>query len=183
MLSDLKRLKLTRYFEMYDIDDDGVVDRRDFERIIENVRFLHGVPQTSPVFTSLQAAYMDQWHALMVSADIDENGSVDPDEWVAYFTGVIGDQELYEAAVTNLVFGLLSVFDTNGDGVLGADEFVNFYGLFGRSAALARQVFIELDRDFDGKISMEELMVMAEGFFRSDDPDAPGNSLFGPLED
>ena len=36
MLTDLQTKKLTRYFEVYDIDDDGVIQASDFERIVEN---------------------------------------------------------------------------------------------------------------------------------------------------
>jgi len=42
MLTDLQTKKLTRYFQVYDIDDDGAIEASDFERIVENVRVLHG---------------------------------------------------------------------------------------------------------------------------------------------
>ena len=183
MLTDLQRAKLSRYFQMYDVDDDGVVGRKDFERILENLRQLYNLGDSDPRFIAIRESYLQQWEGLVEFADIDADGTVDPEEWLAYFTGVLGDTELYEAAVTSLVFELLNFFDTDEDGVLGADEFVNFYGLFGRSAAMARQVFVGLDRDSDGRITVEELMLMAQEFFQGDDPQSPGNSLFGFLDD
>jgi Ca2+-binding EF-hand superfamily protein len=183
MLTDLQRAKLTRYFHMYDVDDDGVVGRKDFERILENLRQLYGLGEGDPRYQAIRESYLQQWEGLVEFADIDADGTVDPDEWLAYFTGVLGDSDLYEAAITSLVFELLNFFDTDEDGVLGADEFVNFYGLFGRSAAMARQVFLGLDRDADGQITVEELMLMAQEFFRGDNPDAPGTALFGLLDD
>ena len=36
MLTDLQTKKLTRYFQVYDIDDDGAIEASDFERIVEN---------------------------------------------------------------------------------------------------------------------------------------------------
>jgi Ca2+-binding EF-hand superfamily protein len=38
MLSDLYTKKLTRCFQVCDIDDDGCIAAADFERIVENVR-------------------------------------------------------------------------------------------------------------------------------------------------
>ena len=42
MLSDLQEKKLIRYFQVYDIDDDGKIGVSDLERVIENVRILRG---------------------------------------------------------------------------------------------------------------------------------------------
>jgi Ca2+-binding EF-hand superfamily protein len=33
---------VTRYFQVYDADDDGQIDAGDFERVVENVRILRG---------------------------------------------------------------------------------------------------------------------------------------------
>ncbi|MBT4438248.1 MAG: hypothetical protein HOD00_12070 [Gemmatimonadales bacterium] len=35
---------MTRYFQVYDADDDGQIDAGDFERVVENVRILRGEP-------------------------------------------------------------------------------------------------------------------------------------------
>ncbi len=43
MLTPLQRMKLARYFTVYDVDDDGKVGLRDFERVLANVRVLHGL--------------------------------------------------------------------------------------------------------------------------------------------
>ena len=42
MLSDLQTKKLTRYFQVYDMDDDGRIEASDFERVVENVKILRG---------------------------------------------------------------------------------------------------------------------------------------------
>jgi hypothetical protein len=48
MLTDLQAKKLTRYFQIYDINDDGRIESSDFERVIENVRVLRGASEHSP---------------------------------------------------------------------------------------------------------------------------------------
>ena len=54
MLSDLQRDKLTRYFRVYDINDDGRIRADDFQRVVENVRILHGLDDGSPAHRALR---------------------------------------------------------------------------------------------------------------------------------
>lgn len=181
MLSDLQERKLTRYFRVHDVDDDGRVARPDFERVVENVRMLHGVGENSPEHQALRDAYLQRWEALRASADADNDGGVDLDEWLAYWDGVLADEKRYQAEIASVTDHLFELFDDDADGELGADEFCNFYGVYGLKSAEARQVFLDLDLDGDGVVTREELSEMADQFYRSDDPDAPGNGLFGPL--
>ena len=182
MLTDLQRQKLTRYFRVYDVDDNGTISLPDFERVVENVRALYGVDETSPVHVGLRDGYLLRWSALAESADKDHNGGVELDEWLAYWADVIHDDARYEVEVASVTQRLFEVFDTDLDGVLGSDEFCNFYGVYGLKSALARQVFMDLDADGDGRVTRQELLDMAHEFYRSDDPDAPGNRLFGPTD-
>ncbi|MGD8321338.1 MAG: EF-hand domain-containing protein [Gemmatimonadota bacterium] len=181
MLTDLQTTKLTRYFRLYDVDDDGRIARPDFERVLENVRALHGADPDSQTHRGLREGFLSRWHALAASADIDEDGGVDLSEWLAYWDAVLADEGRYAAEVTSVAEHLFEIFDTDEDGVLGSDEFVNFYAVYGLKSALARQIFLDLDVDGDGRVTRQELVDMAHDFYRSDDPDAPGNRLFGPL--
>lgn len=180
MLSDLQRAKLTRYFRVYDINDDGRIQPDDFLRVVENVRILHGLDDGSPAHEGLRDGYLNRWEALRTAADADADGGVDLDEWLSYWEGVLENDARYEREVAAVTQRMLSLFDTDEDGVLGADEFCDFYGVFGLSAAMARDVFVELDANGDGEVSRDELLEMSEQFYRGDDPDAPGNRFFGP---
>ena len=181
MLSDVQKDKLTRYFRVYDIDDDGRIALPDFERVVENVRMLHGVDERSAAHRKLRESYLRRWEALAAGADVNNDGAVHVDEWLTYWDGVLSDETRYQAEVAGVVDTLFEIFDDDGDGVLGADEFCNFYGVYGLKSALARQVFIDLDLDGDGVVTRQELMEMAHEFYRSGDPNAPGNRLFGSV--
>ena len=182
MLSDLQQKKLTRYFRVYDVDDDGRIARPDFERVVENVRALYGADARSPRHRDLEKGYLLRWDSLAASADTDHDGGIDLSEWLSYWDGVLADDARYTSEVSSVAERLFEIFDTDEDGVLGPDEFCNFYGVYGLKSALARQVFLDLDEDGDGIVSRQELMIMAHQFYRSDDPAAPGNRLFGPTD-
>ena len=181
MLSDLQEKKLTRYFQVYDIDDDGRIAASDLERVIENVRILRGASERSRAGNGLRAAFMTFWNALTASADSDRDGGIDLDEWLAYWQVALEDDARYETEVEAITDHLFTVCDTDEDGEIGPDEFADFYGLFGLGSNLARSVFVELDANGDGVISREELLEVSRQFYRSDDPGSAGNMLFGPF--
>ncbi len=181
MLTPLQQEKLIHYFRLYDVDDNGRIARADFERVAENVRALHLSGERSPEYRAIHDGFLARWESLRASADADDNGSVDVHEWLRYWEGVLADEARYQAEVAGVVERLLELFDTDGDGVLGADEFCSFYAIYGMKAAMARRVFLDLDVDGDGAATREELMDMVHEFYRGDDPRAPGNRLFGPV--
>lgn len=182
MLTDLQTKKLTRYFRVFDVNDNGRIARPDFERVVENVRALYGAQEGSAEHREIEAGFMRRWEALRASADADHDDGVDLTEWLAYWDGVLADEARYQEEIASVTEGLFKIFDTDEDGVLGADEFCNFYGVYGLKSAMARQVFLDLDADGDGRVTRAELVAMAHEFYRGDDPHAPGNRLFGSLD-
>jgi Ca2+-binding EF-hand superfamily protein len=178
MLTDLQTKKLTRYFQVYDIDDDGRIDASDFERIVENVRVLHGTEGNGP--DALRDAYMARWEKLRASADADGDRGIDIDEWFAYWQLALEDDARYEEEVQAITDRLFTVFDLDEDDRIGPNEFADFYGVFGLSVRLAGTVFTELDTNADGVITRTELLEVSREFYRGDDVEAPGNVLFGP---
>ena len=180
MLSALQEKKLTRYFQVYDIDDDGQISVSDFHRVIENVRIVRGAAEGSFAEQGLRHAFMTFWSALTAAADTDKDGGIDLDEWLAYWQIALESDTRYEEEVEAITDHLFTVFDTDADGEIGPDEFVDFYGVFGLGANLARSVFVELDANNDGIISRREMLEVGRQFYRSDDPGSAGNMLFGP---
>lgn len=180
MLTHLQRRKLTRYFRVYDVDDDGRLAMADFERIIENVRIIHGISSGSTAYCALRDAYTIRWDALRGVADSNADDGVDLEEWLGYWSELLDSEERYDEEVTAVTNRIFDMFDTDQDGTLGADEFCDFFGVFGLKAALARRVFAEIDLDGGGAISRERLRKLTDEFYSSDDPNAPGNNLFGP---
>jgi Ca2+-binding EF-hand superfamily protein len=179
MLSDLQAKKLTRYFQVYDIDDDGRIEVSDFERIVENVRILHG-ETSSNEHSELSEAYMALWNRIRSVADGDRDGGVDLDEWLAYWQLALEDDQPYELEVQAITDRRFTIFDLDEDDAIVMSEFCDFYGVFGLAVTLAETVFASLDADADGSISRAELLEASRDFFQSNDVEAAGNVLYGP---
>jgi Ca2+-binding EF-hand superfamily protein len=178
MLSDLQTRKLTRYFHVYDIDDDGRIEASDFARIVENVRVLHG--EEDGAVDGIHGAYRKLWDRISEAADADGDRGIDLDEWLAYWQVALEDDARYEDEVEALTERLFAVFDMDDDDSIGPAEFADFYGMFGLPVSLAETVFAELDQDQDGRVTRDELRAAGRAFFRSDDVEEAGNLLFGP---
>lgn len=177
MLTDLQTKKLTRYFQVYDIDDDGRLERSDFERIVENVELLHG---NGSAASGLRAAYTARWDSLRASADMDGDRGIDLDEWLAHWQIILEDGAKAQAEAAAITDRLFSVFDLDEDDRIGPGEFADFYGVFGLSVDLSRTVFETLDTNEDGVLTREELLALSQDFYFGDDVEAAGNVLFGP---
>lgn len=177
MLSDLQTKKLTRYFQVYDIDDDGQIEASDFERIVENVQLLHGGGREAE---PLRAAYMSRWDRLRAAADSDGDRGIDLDEWLGYWQLTLEDDDRFEVEAQAITDRLFTVFDLDEDDAIGPSEFADFYGVFGLPVSLSRAVFDTLDTNEDGVITREELLAHSRDFYRGNDVEAAGNLLFGP---
>lgn len=120
-MTDFQTRKLTRYFQIHDIDDDGAIEASDFDRNIENVRVLRG--EDGNGHSQLSGAYRELWLRISNAADGDKDGSVDLDEWLAYWQITLEDDGRYQDEVLGLTNRLFTVFDldkddTNEDGAI-----------------------------------------------------------------
>ena len=78
---------------------------------------------------------------------------------------------------------LFAGMDADGDGQITAAENRGWFEVFGLDVAGAPAVFAACDLNGDGFISRDEWLQLVEQFFYSDDPKAPGNTLFGVLKE
>lgn len=87
----------------------------------------------------------------------------------------------FEDAVIRIADAFMCIVDTTGDGSLDFDEYVRMYAGLGIDLTHSSDAFRRLDRDGDGKISYEEFRAAITEFYLSDDENAPGNWLLGPM--
>lgn len=178
-MSVLER-KYAKRFEMLDADGSGVVDRADFELLTDRLVKGLGVTDGSPKAERVRAGYLELWSSLRrMIGDGDELSRP------AFISGLIrmaGDRAGFKRVIEPLARLNLSLCDADGDGNLNEAEFVNLLKLFNAtSVGEAGEIFHRLDANGDGFLSLEEILDALCDFYVSEDPNAPGNSLFGKL--
>ncbi len=177
MLTDLQKRKLAVLFHANDANRDGFLEQEDFERIADLYAQPRGWQPGSPGYDSLHATFLGIWQGLRESAHPARADRVTLDEMLASFDRLFESGSDVVAQWSDLV---CSTLDADGDGKLGVAEYRQLLATASLDAHVADQTFPRLDLNSDGYITKEELNQLFDEFFLSDDPNAPGNWLWGP---
>jgi Ca2+-binding EF-hand superfamily protein len=178
MLTDLQTRKLTRMFNAYDADHSGHLEFADFEAQFNNLAQMTELATDSAQYAELQSGYRAAWDEISRFGDADHNGRVTLDEWLAYCADVVQSPDKFAQGIGAIASLNGKLLDRDGDGQISLEEFTVFRTPLDTEKAA---IFRQFDLDGDGYISADELVALFGQFFMSDDPDAPGNSWYGPI--
>ncbi|NEO84981.1 MAG: calcium-binding protein [Spirulina sp. SIO3F2] len=180
MLTDLQKRKLMKLFSMYDANCDGSLVSQDFDAVAQKLSGIAGWSTRSPKCLTLTHQLSQKWKRLKGSADSDRDQQISIDEWFCYYDEVLADKKRYAEQVKSLQELIFDVFDANGDGELSADEWAKLLSVYNISPVYVSIIFPKLDADQDGVLKKADVLALMDEFFYSDDPNAPGNLVFGP---
>lgn len=177
MTTDLQNRKYQKVFSNFDANSDGQIDQTDVDMIIQTWCRQFDVEPSSPEWRQITSIANRMWQDLLGGTDPDGNKVVTEEEWI---------QSAQQADFIDKVcipFGLAAfdLGDRDGDGKLSFEEMAKGTSAGGISAEETRDAFNRLDTDGDGYITKEEYSNALEDFYKSTDPDAPGNYLAGPF--
>jgi len=184
MLSNLKRRKLVKLFTMYDACNIGFLKFADYEQIVSRLANLRGFKIDSNEYQKMIEKYGFQW--IKMRGDIKEllqkkqESNVSLEEWLAYHEIVLqnGDHQKTTRVLDELVFDTVDVDRSNN---LDLSEWKIFFSIFNIPVVYADDSFQQIDRNGDGSITREELFPLLEEFYYSEDENAIGNRVFGPI--
>jgi len=181
MLTDLQLDKLEKFFYILDYDRNGVIEKEDFTGIAENLCILWSVKEEDIRHQAIVKKFEDGWETFNAFVNIEEEGKANWDHWLHFADEVIinGDEGIFNSYVENYVGGIFDNFDSDKDGYINLDEFIDLFVAYRIEVRFAAKAFRKLDRNKDDLISRGELITAVKEYFRSEDPDAPGNWLFG----
>jgi len=170
--------KFTKEFESLDVDNDGFVSRADFERIADNLASALGLERGSPKSDAIHAQYMVWWEGV-ATRDKDGDGRVDLAEWLAYDEEVTSSPEIFQKVLEAGADQLFQILDLDADGVVSLEEYTTWVGCYGVSDVMAKEAFQHLAASGTGRLSRAETRERVREYYQSEDPDSPGNWLFG----
>ena len=181
MLTDLQRDKLEKFFYILDYDRNGVIEKDDFIGIAENLCILWNIKEGESAYDRVMQKFEEGWDKFNMFIHIDNDGKANWEHWIEFADSHIihGDEEIYSSYVENYVGEIFDNFDADKDGYINLDEFIDLFVAYRIEVRFAAKAFRKLDLNKDDLISRGELISAVKEYFRSDDPNAPGNWLFG----
>jgi len=182
MLGDLQRQKAAHYFDLIDADDNGLIEPADFQMRADRLADVLGV--TGNDRAQLRRQVMKWWEHLSTLADANDDGRVTQNEWTMYWERFKIAVSLGRTArsIDNLKRVARETFraiDRTGNGQITHEEFSNWLAAW--DIADRDGVFERLDRDGTGVLTEDDFTEAVKEFYLSNDPQAPGNVLYGPL--
>lgn len=180
MLTALQIRKLTRAFTLFDLDQNGVMDRHDCELVVGATTKAMGYTPGSPEYATYHAEYMAGWNALVALADSDGDQTLTATEFCSAFGKLMAQPALFDALILGFVKTAIALWDSNHDGQVSEEEYKNYLLSIHVTAAEATAAFRRLDRNEDGYLSREELFENMKEYYFTADANAPGNWFFGP---
>lgn len=181
--TELQKQKLMHMFELLDIDGNGVLEYEDFRLVVDTLAQERGWEEGHRRYTSLVASNKRLWGMVSRSIDVDGDGSITLMEWLAFhIKAILGEPDpRFSTALTAISSFFCEMLDSDGDGKVCLDDYIDFCAAYNVSEEMARRSFKLFDRDGSGDISQAEVQQMVQEFYLSDDPSAPGNLFFGAL--
>jgi len=180
MLTPLQTRKLTRLFQLYDADNNGLLDAGDYALVAQNAASALGYQPDTADYVTLQTAYMGIWQGVRQLANIDNHGQLTLPAFLSSYDKLISQKALFAAVILEMAKQTVQFQDRNNDGKVDAEEHALYAMAHNIGHEEAMATFRRFDRDGDGYLTTAELTQNIEEFFCSDDPDAPGNWLAGP---
>jgi Ca2+-binding EF-hand superfamily protein len=180
MSNAVKDRKFNALFNWFDQGKDGYLTHDDFQRMAE--LFAGLTREEDPTNAIAMRDAFERWWGLLInSGNIDADGRLTRDEFIEFMKSTVTSPENFESVVMAIADALMSELDTNKDGVLASQEYVQMYTALGIHPEHSGDAFRRLDRNSDGAISHEEFRAALREFYLSDDENAPGNWLIGPF--
>ncbi|RST19675.1 EF-hand domain-containing protein [Streptomyces sp. WAC05374] len=178
-MSDLRRRKLNRLFDVLDADRTGQIDAAAAERLRDRYVELAGAGQSEERKAQLGEMIRRLW------TEYEQDGEPPPCDRDRFALEVVRDLRENPdrvirmiGLITNVVF---AVADLDVDGELRRGPAIRLaeeaMGLTPEEAAMAWQ---RLDTAGTGRLTYAEFLKLATEFVVSEDPEAPGNWFFGP---
>jgi Ca2+-binding EF-hand superfamily protein len=188
MLGKLQQKKITRLFGALDKNKDGLLEEEDFAALASRLAAARKVDVNSPLYKEMHAAQMRWWENIRIAANKDINGRVTLAEWISFWSGwltTIADeagasQQTALDAMKKSATATFDMIDADRDGRITPGEYEAWSRVFALNFD-ARANFRRLDLNQDGVLTREEVVGLLKEFFLTNDPEASGNHLYGPL--
>ncbi|MDT0270787.1 EF-hand domain-containing protein [Streptomyces sp. DSM 44915] len=150
--------RLSKRFDKWDFDRNGVLEREDFEQEAARIARSFGASATSPEAVALRDAFFGLFDYLVAQADGATSLSREEYQRAASDLVYVQGEAAFNRALGPVVSGLVGLCDKDADGQINGEEFASWLTALGLDSASAKESFQQVDADGDGQLSEEELL-------------------------
>jgi Ca2+-binding EF-hand superfamily protein len=182
-MTELQKTKQVHYFNVLDVDGDGLVEKQDFLNVADRLADLRGYEEGSSRHSNVRRELLRMWTNARALSGAEEKAHITLDDWLAHEEEVLDSSVLIHSYVQGIARVLFDILDADSDGVISEDEYHTFFRAFRGDADDAGRAFRKLDADGNGQLTRQEFLEAVTEFHVSDDPDARGNWLLGAYQE
>ncbi len=179
MLTDLQERKLAHTFKLWDANRDGIIERADYELLIERVAAVRGWVPGSAGYQQLQRLYLGLGEGIQAYADPNHDNQVSRTEWMTCFADWLKDPAAFSQRISLVSEAVFALLDQDADGTITHDEWDLHARLYNAVPDATGAIFSRLDADGDGRIPRDDFIAVSLDFFLTENPQAPANWMFG----
>lgn len=184
MASEFQIKKYKHMFKAFDTNSDGGFDRNDTMQVVAKMAELRGISTDSPQYMKLRSDYESWWQMLGEQLDADHDGWVTEDEFLSFWVNFADQAQAGNELFANLLIASgemnFDLLDANGDGAITLEEYTDWLKAQNIDTDY-ETCFKSLNLDSDDMLNRDEAGMLLKNFILSDDPDAPGNLLYGNI--
>jgi hypothetical protein len=167
--------KVTLFFNLYDLNDDGLHDQIDVTKLAAGYKNVNYVKPVQIVAT-LDLIWLKLYSNVLLAAPgqpLNDQSLIDCAEQLGYVNAV--------AEVTAAAPLFFLIWDTSCNGLVELSEYKFFMNLLGLSSDVIEASFNELDTDHNGEVTILENTIGWDDYFSTSNPNDPYNILLGPI--
>ncbi|XP_014616369.1 PREDICTED: calexcitin-2 [Polistes canadensis] len=177
-LSEFRKKKLLYVFNaFFDVNQSGAIDKKDFDLAVQRICNSRHWSADNPKTTQTKDTLLKIWEGLQQRADSDQDGQISRDEWYSMWEDYAKDPaNAHDWQQTYMKF-MFDLEDSSGDGSIDENEFSNVCHSHGVQETEARDAFKKMG--VGKEVTRDKFYELWKQYFTSDDPNAPGNFIFG----
>jgi len=169
--------KMNTCFKRFDTDGDGVLTKKDYALLAENVIKVGNF--TGARADDIRNNYTELWNIYLKPETGDESISTCED----FLKNVKNRGKNFLETIAMKQYTLFfDAVDTDQDDKIDLKEFINYFTAMGSTEEIAKEAFKGLDADHDGVLSREEFVTAGKNFCVLEEPSLPSDSFYGHLE-
>jgi Ca2+-binding EF-hand superfamily protein len=184
MASEFQIKKYRHMFDAFDTTSDGSFDQNDTMQVVAKMAELRGIAADSPQYTKLRGDYESWWQMLGAQLDADHDGRVTQEEFVSFWVVFADHAQAGNEALASLLIASgemnFDLLDSNSDGEISLEEYTDWLKAQNIDTDY-EACFGSLDLNNDGILNRDEAGMLLRNFILSDNPEAPGNLLYGNI--